>query len=912
MKDILEEVDAIKKKSQKSVNELRGLSNFFKIFTRTYQEEATIFEERLSEHESKYKNIDDSILSANLIGIYDCFRQYNKNTENLMYKIVNELISPYEVFRNTQFTIYQNNINELRNINKIYKEHKYLLDISRQNYYKATDAIKNENQGKKLFFSKMENNSHDINIQNKMKAKNYETLYKYEIEKYNKNIGDINKRYDNIHSKIELADKSRIMFIKTSFDKYRNYMEDYIKNIKDFLGIIENYISDDICNKDQKHNSEEFSKFKEKNKIEEEKFISFNECDEKQKKIKIENIDNNELQTIIKDEKEIINFMKNLANDLLSENEVSGFQMAKLIELFQYNNQNSEIEKKFMDTLLEKRKISSIRFNNLKNLEHLANALSYITFKENSIFEGKFELNFKVIFLAERIFYKNKINNNKVYLSAILSKNKYYRTKTFWKNVMELKLANKLQDHLLRLKNYILPEEKNKGFFQRMSGKILSGDCHKTSLIGKSHIVSLLKDYNNLEPTRVEVMDKMAIQEMTVIIKNSIPNFSNFNVPSEIRLDLIVEIVQEYKVPNDNINYYMTYSNISGHTIRKLLPHEKDSFEIEKMNKNKNNKNFEKIKIEKVLEQTIPFLAYQDYNKILLLSKFYNKKIQKKIYKYVLKQKNVKKETRLNIWNNLLKINKLKKEYDYKQIISKMDDEKIIYEVKIDICRTAVKSDNIQLHREKISNILYAIAKSNGGINYCQGMNFIACTLYELFGEEEAFYIFLSLFKNTEYPLIFAKDLKKLKIFFYVFNRIIQLLEPELYSYLTMHNATVNTFMPPWFITLFTTSHQYLRDEKDNSSLLVRILDSFIVSGWKGMMTVSIALLHNFEEALMNKKYEAMMEFLINDMLKSEFFANENKDKLEEYFENIKINKNLIKNIEFEFVQDEKLNEASP
>ena len=912
MRDILEEVDAIKKKSQKSVNELRGLSNFFKIFTRTYQEEVTIFEERLSDHESKYKNIDDSILSANLIGIYDCFRQCNKNTENLMNKIVNELISPYEVFRNNQFNIYQNNINELRDINKIYKENKYLLDISRLNYYyKATDAIKNENQGKKVFFSKVENNSHDIYIKNKMKAKNCETLYKYEIEKYNKNICEINKRYDNIHNKIELADKSRMMFIKTSFDKYRNYMEAYIKNIKDFLGIIENYISEDICNKDQKHNLEQFSKLKEKNKIEEEKFISFKEYEEKEKQLKIENIDINDLKTIINDEKEIINFIKNLTNELLSENEVSGDQMAKLIELFQYNCiQNSEIEKKFMDALLEKRKISSIRFNNLKNLEHLANALSYITFKEDSIFEGKFELNFKIIFLAERIFYKNKINNNKVYLSAILSKNKYYRTKTFWKNVMELKLANKLQDHILRLKNYILPEEKNKGFFKKISGKILSGDCHKTSLIGKSHIVSLLKDYNNLEPTRVEVMDKMAIQEMTVIIKNSIPNFSNFNVPSEKCLDLIVEIVQDYKVPNDNINYYMTYSNISGHTIRKLLPHEKDSFENEKMNKNKNTKNFEKIKIIKVLEQTIPFLTYQDYNKILLISKYYNKKIQKKIYKYVLKQKHVKKETRINIWNNLLKIYKLKKEYDYNKIISKMDDEKIIYEVKIDITRTAVKSDDIQLHRKKLSNILYAIAKSNGGIGYCQGMNFITCILYELFGEEEAFYIFLSFFKNTEYPLIFAKDLKKLKIFFYVFNRIIQLLEPELFSYLTMHNVTVNTFMSPWFITLFTTSHQFLRDEKDNSSLLVRILDSFIVSGWKGMMTVSIALLHNFEDTLMNKKYEAMMEFLINDMLKSEFFANENKDKLEEYFENIKINKNLIKNIEFEFVQDEKLNEA--
>ena len=906
MKDILLEVDAIKKKSQKSVNELKGLSNFFKIFTRTYQEEVKIFEQRLSEHEEKYKNIDDSILSANLIGIYDCFRQCNENTQNLMTKIVNELISPYEMFRNTQFKIYQNNINELRDINKIYKENKYLLDIAKQNYYKASEVSKKESQGKKFFFSKEQKNSYDIYIQNQMKAKNYEIIYKYELEKYNKNILDINKRYDNIHNKIELADKSRIMFIKTSFDKYRTYMEEYIKNIRDFLKIIENYISDDICNKDQKHNLEVFSKLKIQNQVTGENYISFNECDEKDKNIKIETIPSTDLKIMNIEENEINDFIKKLINELLSENEVSIIEMAKLIELFQFKNQNSEIEKKFMDTILEKRKISSIRFYNMKNLEHLANALSYITFKENSIFEGKFELNFKIIFIAERIFYQNKINNNKVYLSAILSKNKYYRTKTFWKNVMELKLANKLQDHLERLKNYILPEEKNKGFFKKISGKILSGDIHKSSLIGKSNIVSLLKDYNNLEPTRVEVMDKMAIQEMTLFLKSSIPNFANFNVPSEKCIDLIIEIVQDYKIPNDNINYYMTYSNICGHTIRRLLPHEKDFFENKNVKKNDNN---EKNKIAKILEKTIPFLNYQDYNKILLISKFYNKKIKKKIYKYVLKQKNVKKETRLNIWYNLLQINKLKKEYDYKKIIAKKGDEKAVYEIKLDVDRTAVKSDNPQMHREIISNILYGITQTNGGIKYCQGMNFITGTLYEIYGEEEAFYIFLSFFKNTEYPLIFAKDLKKLKIFFYAFNRIMQLLEPELSSYLTSHNVTVNTFMPPWFITLFTTSHQYLRGEKDNLNLIVRILDNFIVSGWKGVMTVSIALLHNYEDTLMNKKYEAMMEFLINDILKSEFFENKNKDKLEEYFESIKIKKNLIKNIEFEFAQNEKLNE---
>ena len=911
MEYILQEVDAIKNKSQKSVNELKGISNFFKIFTQTYQEEVKVFEERLKEHEEKYKIIEDSILSANLLGIYECFRQSNKNTENLMGKLVNELINPYEMFRNTQFTIYQNNINELRELNKNFEENQDLLEKARKNYYHACEQVKKENQEKKNYYNKEENKSHDESINNEMKAKNYEIIYKYELAKYNNSILDINNKYNNLHSKIELADKSRIMFIKTSFDKFRAYMEEYIKNIKDFLNIIENYISDDVCSKDEKHNIIEFSRFKEKNKIQTANFISFNEYYEMEKDKKDEKIfPDNDIKLLNQNEKEITDFIKNLTIEFLDENEISSIHLAKLIELFQYNNPNSELEKKFMDTLLEKRKISSIRFYNLKNLEHLANVLSFITFKENSIFKGKFELNFKIIYIAERIYYENKVNKNKVYLSAILSKNKYYKTKTFWKNVMELRLANKLQDHILRLKNYILPEEKNKGFFRKISGRILSGDLHKNSLIGKSRILPLLKDYNNLEHTRVEVMDKMAIQEMTVIIKSTIPNFSNFNVSSGKCLDLILEIVQDYKIPKDNINYYMTYSNICGYTIRKLLPHEKNYFKNENINKNnQNNKNHQKIV--KVLEKAIPFLTYQDFKKLLLISKFYNKKIKKKIYKYILKQNNTKNETRLKIWYNLLKINGLKKEYDYKKIISSKDDEKSIYDIKIDIERTAVNSDNTKLHREKISNILYAISQTNNGIKYCQGMNFISSILYEIFGEEEAFYIFLSFFKNTEYPMIFEKDLKKLKIFFYVFNRIIQLLEPELSSYLTMHNATVNTFMPPWFITLFTSSHQYLRGEKDNTNLIVRILDSFIVSGWKGVMTVSIALLHNFEDALMNKKYEAMMEFLINDMVKSEFFENKNKDKLEEYFENIKIKKSIIKSIELEFALDEKLNEIN-
>ena len=917
MKDILLEIDSIKKHSQKSVNELHGLFDFFQIFTKTYQEEVDNFEKRLYQHQETYNNVNDSILSANLTGIYDCFNQCNKTTQTIMTKITNELINPLELYRNNQFRIYQNNIDELREINKLHKEDRDMIDYFRQNYYNACNDVQRESQRRRSFFAEVRDN-YDIIIKSKMKAKNMEMIYKYEIERYNSTLPDINEKYNKLQEKIRIADKSRIMFIKASFDKFRNYMEEYINNIKDFLQVIENYISNDICIKDEKHTVDNLNKFKKDNKrVLDDSFVSFKQFLETEKIT----LNSNQIlnfvlvpndvsfanKVINSEEKDVFNFIKTLVDDFINENEVSGIKLAKLIELFEFKNQNSEMEKKFLDLIIEKRKISSIQFYNLKNLEHLANILSYITFKEESIFMDKFELNFKIIYIAERIFYQNKINNNKVYLSAILSKNKYYRTKTFWKNVMELKLANKLQDHLIRIKNYILPEEKNRPIFKKI--KIQIKDAHKTSLIGKSRIVSLLKDYTNLEPTRIEIMDKMAIQEMTVILKNSIPNFSNFNVPSDKCQDLVVEMVQEYKVPNDNINYCITFSNVSSHTIRRLLPHEKDSFDKENMTKIGNKSKTEKeLKRVKIFEKVIPFLDNKDYINLLTLSKFFNKKIKKKIYKYVLKQPNVKKETRLNIWSNLLQIAKIKKEYNYQEILTKTNDEKAKYEIKIDVDRTAVNTDDVEFHRQKLNNILYVVSQCNNDIKYCQGMNFIACVLYEIFGEEEAFYIFLSFFKNTDYPLIFAKDLHKLKVFFYVFNRIMQLYEPELSSFLNTRNATANTFLPPWFITLFMSSHQYIRD---NIKVMVRILDYFITSGWKGLMIVGIALLHNYENTLMNKKYEAMMEFLINDILKSEFFEEKNIDKLEEYFEVVKINKNLIKNIELEFIQDEKLNNAN-
>ena len=242
-------------------------------------------------------------------------------------------------------------------------------------------------------------------------------------------------------------------------------------------------------------------------------------------------------------------------NNLLSENDVG---QGKISKIFEYLNLSTyEIGKKILNYLLEKRGLSSIIFLNLQNLEYLSNIFGYITLHKSSIFDGQFDLNFKIIFIAERIFYLKKLTNDKIYLSALLSKNKYYRTKQFWGDYVELKLAKKLDDYIKRFKN-LKNQEKFKGEIFRIFFK----DSSKINILSKSRILPLLKEYSLLSQEHIILIDKIAIQEMQSIIKETIPSFANFNYPSEQSLDLIAQLTQEYKIDKIYMSFYVTYFNV--------------------------------------------------------------------------------------------------------------------------------------------------------------------------------------------------------------------------------------------------------------------------------------------------------------------------------------------------------------
>ena len=906
---LINEMSFLQNITKNNILEINKISSFFNLFRSLFEEQIKSINNRLNEF--NFGN-NESPLFSNLNNIVDKFKKFNNEYKSTILKLQNELINSFEPFIANQEIIYKENNDELNELLLYYNNNKKILNNSKLNYYKsffnAREEENNQIKKRKGSFNIIEDES-EIILKDKMEARNNEIIYKYEIERYNKELEIILDKYNKIKLKIETAEKSRISFIKASFDKQKKVLKDLTNIINNYIDTTNNLFSEEISKTIEQENINEIFKLSEDTKksiiSSKEQFISF-ESFEKQ------DISNSILKKFsfdksltIKNIEEKNEFYNNLIDELISDYDVPKEKISILMELFQYQKENENNEKEFLDVLVAKNK-SSLKFQNLKNLELLSTPLSYISLKYNSIFSKNFELNFPIIFIAERIFYQNKINNNKVYLSAILSRNKFYRTKLFWKNILELKLVKKLEDDISRINNVSSPpNERKKSIFGKLGDKI-GLNTNKSSFLSKKGIILLINNYNSLDPNKINILDKMAFNEMYSILKQSIPNFTNFNFPSIQSLDLISTISNEYKITNEQINYLVIYYKVSNHTIRQLLPHEKNIDDDNNENEKYSNKRY---KNKKIFSCCIPFLSFKDYNKLLLSSKYYNQKLKKKIYKYVLRQKDISMKIRFQIWSNILKIKELKQKYNYKEILQKANDPKVKHEIDLDVRRTNVEEDQKELHKKNISNILYAVALNNFGIKYVQGMNFIVCFLYETFGEEDAFYIFLSFFHSTQYSILFDKNLNKLNEFFYVFNRIISLFEPELSSWFTINGVNIHFFATPWFITLFCGSHQSLRGDKDNKNILLRICDNFITSGWKSMMGVGLSLLHSYELKLMNLKYEDMLEFLINGTLKSEFFMAQNQNNLENYFINVKISKSLVRNIEAEYTFEKMLKE---
>ena len=143
---------------QGNIEELKIMSSFYSNFINNIKNLTHFDNTKFKFKRGNNKNIFNSVLFDNIESMYDSFQTFIKNIKNVSNKIQNYLIKQIELFIDEQSKIYQNITKNIKQLIKKYNE-------------------------------------------NKMISKNYEHIYKYEINRFNSFILNNNNYYDEIKKK---------------------------------------------------------------------------------------------------------------------------------------------------------------------------------------------------------------------------------------------------------------------------------------------------------------------------------------------------------------------------------------------------------------------------------------------------------------------------------------------------------------------------------------------------------------------------------------------------------------------------------------------------------------------------------------------------------------------------------------
>ena len=160
--------------------------------------------------------------------------------------------------------------------------------------------------------------------------------------------------------------------------------------------------------------------------------------------------------------------------------------------------------------------------------------------------------------------------------------------------------------------------------------------------------------------------------------------------------------------------------------------------------------------------------------------------------------------------------------------------------------------------------------------------------------------------KDSDYSNLFKDELAKLNLLFYQFERIMCITFPEIYTYLKKNNITPGYYISPWFITLFTDA--FIDDPKDNNKeVIMKIIDTFIIGGWKGIIRVGMSLIKNNESKIMNTPIEELLNYLTCEIIKTKYFDKNNSAEIMKAYLKYKINGEMLADTESQYMMKKSL-----
>ena len=916
------EYDTYKEYIEKADNSMNYLSEFFSSFQKGLNDYATNIQKSLNNTVTNLIKFDNK--STYMKKFFTVMRLFETHLLKLIFiskKIFSEIVQPMNDF--SKYIISDNNIklNELRKImNETSFAKKKYENIKKEYLLACRNAAEQE----KVLLREMDNmkdnnNKNEINLnitnQNDFLTQlrvNSQLLCEKYKEEY-KGINEIyeinNKKYFPIINNLKDNEEKRINFLFFNLEKFISYLTEKNNSLNEFI----NNLKQEDTNKNfmKVKLEEDMKNYKEKFNFCKKQNIRFIKEDLFLYEIHRKNID-----LIIKNPNYLnspntlnaISNINNINNNLLPyttyNHNVFNFETVKVQlnyddqiifnNLFDGNGNNPNLENKKFSSF-KKRLIEDIKFSEEiidKMLGEVFQRPIYYEFKNLEKFEcvkqilidismnkevrtNIMEMNYGIIFIAEKGFYYDKNINEKKYLSKeMVKEDNNFKNKYFWKKLLENKIYSSLK------KVYKTGEDKEN------SNKIKEDNIKKGDLI-KKELMNIIKDY--------------------------IVHFTNFNLAITDINDIIIDLKSNFSLNDNEISYLICFLNSNTYNIRsKYHKDEKNSLFTKKIKTTKNKK-YKQILLS--LNSCFMFLKPQDFINIKNLNKTYYKQIEKLIYKqiFIKDNKNFLKsridlsnrEKHFEMWFNYLKYDKNKINYLTKSNEAKQAKnlDNVLDIIQLDVIRTHFDTDK-ENKRKIIKNVLITLAYTYPEVSYCQGMNYISSFLLEVTNnEEKSFDLFSAILNKTEYSKLSINDFELMKKYFYVFERLICIYLPELYTTFKRNNINANFFISPWFITLFTHSYS-----GNNAKILMRIFDLFILDGWLAIIRIGLILLKQYQDDLFSMEFEELLHFLINELKeKYDFFNDNNYEKFIELYNEIKLPKGLVNNLENEFELNKKI-----
>ena len=889
-----------------------------------------------------------STLNKNINSYCEQFKEIMDKFQTVFSNVEKDIIIKINEFEKNFKTNYKASINKLNELNTYLSDNKIKLEKTKNNYFDSCKLVQEYNK-KYLSLKTKETSKEELlklneQIQkSKQASETKKVYYRIEVTKLNDLLLSYENYYIDIINTISKQEEERSIFYSNILLLLNNNVKHFNFESKDLIAKNEKYIDDIYTKRDIKMFNLYFNKTnnnKEKTRFLYEDFFDFENINVPNSNIELKqnNNKNQEQSERIVKESEASEILKIDYNLCLKLNQIGN---EPLLDFDFMNTGFTELDNIVSNLILKDTKIEDEKFlqiislveekyDGCKNLVYiLMNRYTQKHLLKFKCVENIFLLNsvlniiinyiwendeytylaFYILYIGERTIFMNsndKYNIN--YLCKIMGKNTIYHITDFWNKIINLKIKM-----LARIK---LNEEfkiRKKNSTRKDSGlmsKIFGTSSEENEIIENEILYS-------------QIYKEKASSYLNDVLTEFLNHFICYDFSENKTIELIEQFSLQYNLNVKQKNYFI--KNIQTNILYQTMSNPYFS-EIKNVKKNrtKKYKNIKNIKI-KVLLFVVKFLSNKDILSILCLNKEYYPIIKRYFYKNIIINKNIKLDIKkhINIWKAFLGFNKLKTKYNYQTLkestikvyidINKnkdkdknnntVDDKESEFDtIELDCVRTTFKY-NQEVNQTKVCNLLKVASKQIPSINYCQGMNHIAAFLLVLCeeDEEETFYLFLSILLGTDYCNLIDNDLQKLNSFFYSFERLLNLMFPEMYNFLINNNINGGYYLSPWFITLFTLALNYESKEDNNIEIMMKIFDLFLFSGWKAIFKIGISLIRNNSRKIFSLPYEQLVHYLNNDIIHSGFFKVDNVDELNNVFINFKISNNLLSNLYEEF-----------